>query len=390
MKKKILSVAFMLLIGACSAGNPLEQVPPTATLAPIVSLTPRSTATPVPSRTPSPTLTFTVTNTVIPPTATTTPSPTATPPVIGVVASLQSVNVREGPGTTFSIIEALQPGTGIEILGPSEDQRWYNILMPDGEEGWISADLVRLQPSATPAPSLTPSPDLTALALGTPLPTALFGGGTITPTPPRSVVTPTLPSAETAEVTAEAGLQLPNIESINQTATALVGGVNAAATAGATQSSAGGRDATSAPGANTAAPSGEASVQTGVDVSALCDDPSEESAPTNLAAGSTIDISWYWYAQTIEQVQDHLNAVNYEVRLDGNLIANWRAYTGEIEQRGNLYYVFWYARSQPLDAGEHQITYRVSWSQLISDGFDQFGPGTRNPVQTGSCTFTVR
>jgi hypothetical protein len=31
----------------------------------------------------------------------------------------------------------------------------------------------------------------------------------------------------------------------------------------------------------------------------------------------------------------------------------------------------------------------VTWSAPISDGYQQFGPGTANTEETGSCTFTV-
>jgi uncharacterized protein YgiM (DUF1202 family) len=385
MMKKVFALTLLIIVlGACAAANPLDQPPPTATLAPIVSLTPRFTATPVPSRTPSPTLTLTPTETTIPPSPTNTFTPSPTPPVIGVIASLQSVNVREGPGVNFAILEALQPGTGVEILTQDGEGRWYNIRMPDGVEGWISADLVRLQPSATPLPSLTPSPDFTAIALGTTFPTAVIGGNPVSPTPPPQVVTPTLP-VESIETTPEPGLRTPDLEPINQTATALAGGA-LLSTADASTAEPG----SSAP--TQAVTPGQVGVVQGQDVLAICDDPSNrQPPPTNLAAGSTIDIFWFWYARTEQQVRDHIAAANYEVRLDGNLIGNWRNFTSSIQQRDDgLYYVFWYVRSQPLDAGEHRITYQVTWNNPINDGFEDFGPGTANPLHTGTCTFTVR
>lgn len=388
MKKAFALTLLMFLLGACAASNPLDQPPPTATLAPIVSLTPRFTATPVPSRTPSPTLTLTPTETTIPPSPTNTFTPSPTPPVVGVVASLQSVNVREGPGVSFAILEALQPGTGVDILSQDADGRWLNIRMPDGVEGWISADLVRLQPSATPLPSLTPSPDFTAIALGTTFPTAVFGGNPVSPTPPPQVVTPTQVTDGAAETTPEAGLRTPDLEPINQTATALAGGALVPTT------SAGGA-ATAAPGGSiptNAATPGQSGVAQGQDVLAQCDDPANrQPPPSNLAAGSTIDMFWFWYARTEQQVRDHIAAANYEVRLDGNLIGNWRNFTSQIQERDDgLYYVFWYVRSQPLDAGEHRITYQVTWNSVINDGFADFGPGTGTPLQTGTCTFVVR
>jgi hypothetical protein len=310
------------------------------------------------------------------------------PTIGGIVASLQSVNVREGPGVTFRAIVALPPGTGVEILGQSADGNWYNIKMEDGDEGWIAASLIRLEDTPTPVPTATPSPDLTALFLGTPLPTAILGGGTVTPTPPRSVVSPTPVSAEvTAETTPESLIPIIDFNSINQTATALAGGVRGRPSP--TPPASGSPTFTPVSGSGSA---GSASPQQGVDVLAYCDDPRfGRPAPTNLAAGSTIDVFWSWFAATPELVQQHLDNVVYEVRVDGVLLQNWRQYQTSIRQQADSnYYVYWYVPAGPLSAGEHQITYRVTWRAPISDGYDSYGPGTNNPVETGSCSFTVR
>lgn len=392
--------AGLLFLAACNGNGAVsESLPATATLAPIVSLTPRFTATPVPTRTPLPTATYTPSVTPIPPTPSDTPTPTEIPPIIGIIASMQSVNVREGPGVNFSAIEALRPGTGVEVLGVNNDGTWYNIRMDSGSEGWIAATLVRLQDTPTPFPTLTPSPDLTALALGTTLPTAILGGGTITPTPPPAAITPTpvtvIPGeAAAAAPTGQPGLQLPNMEAIGQTATALAAGGISLPTIEPT-SGVGGPAAgpilnatpTSAP-----AQSGSTTVGAGVDVLAYCDDRSRGvPAPTNLLAGSTIDIFWSWYARSEQQVRDHISAATYEIRLDGVLLTNWRSGLTSIRQQddGN-YWVYWFLPAGPLTAGEHRITYSVSWSSQISDGYDTFGPGTRYSSQSGSCTFTVR
>jgi hypothetical protein len=382
----------LLLLSGCD-GEATEPPPPTATLAPNLSSTPRFTATPIPSRTPLPSPTLTPSETTVPPTPSDTPEPTATPPILGSVNSLQSINVREGPGTNFSAIVALPPASRVEILGRNNDGAWLNIRMESGDEGWVLANLIRLQPTPTLFPTLTPSPDLTQVALGTTLPTALFGGGTITPTPPRSIqiASPT-PIEENANPATVQGLQLPNLEAINETATALAGG-GVLPTVGATNETplggpTGGPLVT--PSATFTPVPGSITVQRAADVLAYCDDPAfGVRPPTTLAAGSTIDIFWNWFAATEQQVRDHLSAVTYDVRMDG-VPVNYRPYQGSIRQENGQWVVYWFVPSQPLDAGEHRITYRVSWSRAISDGFDNFGPGTGIVEQTGSCTFTVR
>jgi hypothetical protein len=409
MHKYILLIGVGLIMAACTgSGTEISSLPPTATLAPIVSMTPRFTATPVPSRTPLPTFTFTPSVSPIPPTPSDTPTPTDVPPIIGIIASINTVNVREGPGTGFRAFEALRPGTRVEVLGQNAEGNWLNIQLEDGREGWIASDLLRLQDTPTPLPTLTPSPDLTALALGTPLPTAVLGGGTVTPTPPRSVVSPTPVTATdesealAADVTATPFLPIINVESINQTATALVGGGVLAPTItsqpgstinpiGPTATFSLNATATVLAGSGVGG-EGSASAQRGVDVLAYCNNTALGSPPpTNLAAGSTIDIWWSWYAKTQEQVQDHINSVIYEVAIDGVPLSNWREYRTSIRRESDdNYYVYWYVPAGPLNAGPHEITYRVTWNEAISDGYESFGPGTSNPFQTGSCNFTVR
>lgn len=401
---RFITIVCLSMIAACTPGNSEEALPPTATLAPLVSMTPRFTATPVATRTPLPTFTLTPSETPIPPTPSDTPTPSATPPIIGIIASIDTVNVREGPGTNFSAFIALPPGTRVDVLGQSTDGRWLNVKLEDEREGWVSERLLRLQETATPFPTASATPDLTAIAQGTDFPTAILGGGTITPTPPSSAVSPTPVSASgddenIIEDTPEGGptsfLPVIDVTAINQTATALAGGVVAAtaipageATANSSQpaTQTGGTAPTVPPG------SGEGSVQQGVDVLAYCDDLSfGEPAPTSLAAGSTIDVWWRWIAATQQQVQDHINQAVYTVSIDGVTLTNLHLYRQPIRQQGDgTYYVDWYVRAGPLASGQHRINYHVTWNMPISDGFQSFGPGTGTPAETGSCTFSVR
>lgn len=400
LKSKLQVIVVALLIAGCG-GNTAQQASlatATLTLAPIVSLTPRFTATPVPSRTALPT------DTPIPPTETVSPTPSntftpsPTPPVVAIIASLNTVNVREGPGVSFSAFIALPPGTRVEVLGQDTTGQWYNVQLEDGREGWVASTLLRLQETPTPIPTATPSPDLTALALGTPLPTAILGGGTVTPTPPRSVVSPT-PITVTVQAQATGSvtpfLPVIDVNSINLTATALVGGVIAPTLTGTAPA---GSTSIPTPSANltvtlaSGAPTSAAASQQGVDVLAYCSDPAYRTPPpTNLAAGSTVDVWWSWFAKTEQQVRDHINNAIYTVTLDGEPLENINLYRSSIRQQADEnYYVYWYVPSQALSAGQHEITYRVTWQSAITDGYAQFGPGTANPEQTGTCTFTVR
>lgn len=415
-KLSVLFSLMILILVACDGDDGEEAAAlPTATLAPLVTQ-PQATATPFFTRTPLPTFTPIPSETPIPPTSTNTSTPTEAPPVIGIVRSMQSINVREGPGTTFSTIRALVPGTGVEILGQNQDGSWLNIKMEDGTEGWAAARLMFIEPTTTPFPTMTPSPDQTALALGTPLPTALIGGGTVTPTPPRAAVTDTPVGTQPASPTpsgtpdpTEPFLPVIDVNAINLTATALALGVVPVSppvsvsgqspndpaetpeviTPPVETTADNTANPTQAPPANP--PTGGATVQEGADVFAMCNDSFfGVPAPTDLAVGSTVDVFWAWYVADPQYVEQHTEAVNYEVRLNGELLSDWRQYGTRTVQVGSQYAKYWYVPVGALDAGEYEITYRATWSEAITDGFDSFGPGTANPVEEGSCNFIVR
>jgi hypothetical protein len=406
--KFFLPLIFLAALSACTqGGDPQAAGIPTNTLAALPSRTPRYTATPDSTRTPLPTFTFTPSETPIPPTPSNTPSPTATPIIVGIVNSAaEAVNVRGGPGETYDIVTTLNPGTGVTVLNVSPDGAWYLVEMENGDQGWISSRLLRVEEPPTPFPTATPTPNLTALALGTPLPTAILGGGTVTPTPPRQAVTATPAGSISPEqlltttpiATLTAAIPVIDTNAINQTATALVTGVvrpTTVATAANNPSTSGGATATFTPfpvGVPTTVSVGNGTpgVQRGVDVLANCDQAGF-SVPNNLSAGSSMDVYWGWYATSMDFINQHLDHVVYEVRVNGTLLQNWRNYdtAPSLRDDGN-YWVFWFVPVELPTAGQYQITYRVSWNATISDGISTYGPGTNNPVQTGSCTVTVR
>lgn len=143
-----------------------------------------------------------------PPTATHTPAITATftpTPATPVVQARQELGIRLGPGTNFPEIGTLALSEQLEITGISEDQRWYQVVLADGREGWVLAssafatvfgdpDVIRVAsgptltptdtptntPTATPTPTATHTPTATPTPTSTPTPTDT---ATFTPTP---------------------------------------------------------------------------------------------------------------------------------------------------------------------------------------------------------------
>jgi hypothetical protein len=249
---------------------------------------------------------------------------------------------------------------------------------------------VRLEPTQTPIPSATPSPDQTMLAQGTPLPTSVLGGQPVTPTPPSFLAT----AAGSASPT---GVRLPDMASIDQTATALAGGSSSqiavtpfASGEAGTRPAGGPTGGPFSGGTPTVAPPiGNSTPTDGVDVLAYCDNPIFGlPAPTNITAGSSIDVFWVWIAATQQQIADHNAAATYTVRLDGAPLTI-SSRPSPRQQADGSWAQYYYARSQPLARGPHTITYSVTWSRAIFDGTNTYGPGGI-ASETGTCTFTVR
>ena len=81
----------------------------------------------------------------------------------------------------------------------------------------------------------------------------------------------------------------------------------------------------------------------------------------------------------------------YDVSVDGQKLTDWREYALPVKfQADNHYYQYWYVPYCPLMSGKHVITYHATWRTAVSDGYQQYGPGTNNVEQSGTCTFVVR
>lgn len=66
---------------------------------------------------------------------------------ITVTASPYTVNIRQGPGTSFSRIARLPAGTAAAVVGRIASNQWYQINY-NGITGWVTAEYVVLSPGA--------------------------------------------------------------------------------------------------------------------------------------------------------------------------------------------------------------------------------------------------
>ena len=363
----LMTLLLCLAFSACS----LEAlIAPTATPKPTDTAIPptatnTATATDTATTTATPTFTDTLTNT---PTATATasPTPSATPTVFGIVRSQRRANVRRGPGTNFAVFNALAPGSGVMILGTSDDEDWYNVRLENGVDGWISAGLIEIEEPPTPeSEAITISGETRVLV---------------------EVVGSETDDAESAEDGLLVfNVQVADIDSMNLTATVLVAATTAAAPATATSQATETAPPTDTPAVPTAPPRFD------VNVFAFCDDASFGiGRPTDLSPGSTIKIFWAWFASTDAYLRDHMANATHDLRVNGEAIPNVNQYRGNPRASGSQQVVYWHVPYGPLAAGEHTITYRVTWRKAISDGYANYGPGAAIEFEEESCTFDVR
>lgn len=113
--------------------------------------------------------------------------------------------------------------------------------------------------------------------------------------------------------------------------------------------------------------------------------------PGILYDTDVIRVFWSWYAQTPAQVQDHINNAQYAILLHGLTIPN--VVVSEIKQLpGSLdWWVFYTVNfGDKWEPGFYEINYAVGWNQAISDGYEDFGPGTANERLGSRCQFTIQ
>jgi uncharacterized protein YraI len=98
----------------------------------------------------------------------------------------RSVNLRTGPGTSFSVIRTLRVKTMVELVARRDEngERWYQVRA-DGDEGWVSGAILKVD--AVQAAALPTNNDSFAPPTSTPKPTAI-PKPTVAPKPTAAAV----------------------------------------------------------------------------------------------------------------------------------------------------------------------------------------------------------
>ncbi|MCC6975702.1 MAG: protein kinase [Anaerolineae bacterium] len=230
----------------------------------------------------------------------------------------------------------------------------------------LTATLFTATPTPTPTATFTFTPTLTATntATATETPTATFT--------PTVTFTPTItltPSPSDPELT---------VTSILATSTALA-------------------QPTATP---TALPTIPFRSNTTTDVLAYCDQPDFSASEGNkmFPEGTALSVYWGWTATTEEQISDHLKAVQYQISLEQSSagawiiyqnLDSWRRFQTEMVKWSDAHAVYWFVPVGILPAGEYRVNYRISWTSMISDGWNTYGPGGERVSEQYTCTFSV-
>lgn len=129
-----------------------------------------------------------------------------------------------------------------------------------------------------------------------------------------------------------------------------------------------------------------------VNVVAACSDLDVRPSAAPPIGGQTVSMVWSWYAATEAQVLDYLDAGIFALTLDGVVVRPW-IFVSRVAPdaaNGGDPTVYLYAPVGTLGLGTHWTTIDVTWARPISDGYAEYGPGTPNPSDGGSCSFTAQ
>jgi len=329
-------LAVAMALSACGLNLPtvatqVVTVPPpaTSTLAPMPTMTSRFTATPIPTATLLPSATLPSTETPTPEPPTLTPTPASTLGVRGSVALDKGpVNLRIEPTSDGKIITSVPSSTALTIISASPDRQWYLVMLESGQQGWMSSQFVTV-PNATAIPAV-PFAELTqraSQATGT----------------PRASGTP----KSSAQL-------LPYRDPLR------------------------------------------------TDILAYCDLPDfrKDKGGRSFTSSQALTVYWTWFAQSAEQIQDQLDygvyQVSLELKTDGQFKSiktfdNWKNYQTRVETTSKTRLeVGWFVPIGTLLAGDYRVSFKLTWTQQISDGDKTYGPGGKETVNTGSCEFSVK
>ena len=117
----------------------------------------------------------------------------------------------------------------------------------------------------------------------------------------------------------------------------------------------------------------------------------EGADPGLLYDTDELKIFWSWFASTPEQAQAHINNVQYVVKIDTQVIPDFET-SKIIRMPGDRNHWVFYTVSlgDKWRPGGYVISFVATWANPISDGYENFGPGTANARVESGCRFAIQ
>ena len=111
-------------------------------------------------------------------------------------------------------------------------------------------------------------------------------------------------------------------------------------------------------------------------------------SPVRIASGTPVILRWVWTVNDERLLQDHIEAGQYRILLDGQEIAAQEMTDTFITEDG-WPAIAWLAEVGVLADGEHLAERYLSWTRQITDGWDTFGPGGEIETEHDTCRIIV-
>ncbi len=75
-----------------------------------------------------------------------------------VTVAVDALNLRQGPGTGYTIVDVLRSGDSATVTGRDAAGTWYQVKLADGRTGWVNGSFVQLSGDATGVPVVQARP----------------------------------------------------------------------------------------------------------------------------------------------------------------------------------------------------------------------------------------
>lgn len=111
---------------------------------------------------------------------------------------------------------------------------------------------------------------------------------------------------------------------------------------------------------------------------------------SDFPAGHPAIVVWGWSAAKQEQVEEYIKVSSVVVTFDGGETKGTQQGGISYDESSTLYVAAWVSNLGIPKSGIHTITYLLTFSSKIFDGFDYYGPGTDKEKQEDKCEIEVK